>query len=446
MRALRGAALLAAGGAVVTADADVLRTAGIAVGALALAAGAADLIRAAAGPARRRLPPPRWLPGPPAAALLILLAAAAILAAALVSDDGEGGPAAKAGRPSTCNGSRALCDRRVNEVVFPGTHNSMSAADEPGWLFANQRRSIPRQLEDGIRLFLIDAHWGVPVDGRVRTDLEAEGTTRNRVAQTLGPEAVRTAERLAGRVGAGDLTTARQVWLCHSLCELGATKMSATLGVLRGWLDAHPGDLVVLFVEPSVPAWAIERQFRRAGLFERIARPSRDRPLPTLGDLLERGRQLIVLGERDTGDEDWYLEGFSWVQDTPLGKRSATSCAESRGEPDSPIFMINHWVDAFPPKPSANARINSEAEHPRPRPPLRPCARPAAVADRGRPLRPGRRRRGRARAERRALDSIGSIWAWADAAAGARDRKTRRPPRPPTTRTTRATCSRCATS
>jgi len=49
------------------------------------------------------------------------------------------------------------------------------------------------------------------------------------------------------------------------------------------------------------------------------------------------------------------------VQDTPLGKRSATSCTESRGEPDSPIFMINHWVDGFPPKPSANARINSKA-------------------------------------------------------------------------------------
>ena len=37
-----------------------------------------------------------------------------------------------------CNGSAALCDRRLDEVSLVGTHNSMSAAGEPGWLFAAQ--------------------------------------------------------------------------------------------------------------------------------------------------------------------------------------------------------------------------------------------------------------------------------------------------------------------
>ena len=44
-------------------------------------------------------------------------------------------------------------------------------------------------------------------------------------------------------------------------------------------------------------------------------------PLPTLGQLLARGRRLVVLGERDTGDESWYLDAFYFVQDTPLGPR-----------------------------------------------------------------------------------------------------------------------------
>jgi hypothetical protein len=238
----------------------------------------------------------------------------------------------------------------------------MSAAEEPGWVFANQRRSIERQLDDGIRLFLIDPHWGVPVAGnRVRTDLRAEGVSRNRVASALGPAAVRTAERLAGRVGAGSLGGAREVWLCHSLCELGATKMSDTLTTLRDWLDEHPGELLVLLLEPSVPAWAVERQFASTELLDRVARLRRDRPLPTLGTLLERGRQLVVLGERDIGDLPWYLEAFDWIQDTPLGAEATRSCAPSRGEPESPVFMLNHWVDDFPPRPSANARVNSRA-------------------------------------------------------------------------------------
>jgi hypothetical protein len=359
-RALRGGGVLAAGVAVLTADSEVVRAAGLVLGGALVAAGAADLIMAVAGPARKPARAPLRLPGPGVAALLALLAAGAVATAAILNDDDRGSERAEAAqRPATCNGARALCGRRLNEVVFPGTHNSMSAADEPGWLFANQRRTLRRQLEDGIRLFLIDAHWGVPSGERVRTDLRAEGTSRNRVAGALGPEAVRTAERLAGRVGAGDLTGARQVWLCHSLCELGATKMSAALELYRGWLDEHPGELLVLFIEPSVPAWAIERQFQRAGLLARIARLRRDRPLPTLGQLLDRGRQLVVLGERDTGDLPWYLERFEWVQDTPLGSHSATSCAESRGGDESPIFMINHWVDSFPPRPSANARVNS---------------------------------------------------------------------------------------
>jgi hypothetical protein len=66
-----------------------------------------------------------------------------------------------------------------------------------------------------------------------------------------------------------------------------------------------------------------------------------------------------VLGERDTGDLSWYLEGFDWIQDTELGERATSTCARRHGELDSPIFMLNHWVDTFPPRPSANARVNS---------------------------------------------------------------------------------------
>lgn len=36
----------------------------------------------------------------------------------------------------TCNGYAALCDHPYDAVAFPATHNSMSAANEPGWFFA----------------------------------------------------------------------------------------------------------------------------------------------------------------------------------------------------------------------------------------------------------------------------------------------------------------------
>jgi hypothetical protein len=287
-----------------------------------------------------------------------LAVAGTITALALNAGGGEGAKRARA-RITVCNGSAALCSRRVTEVVFPGTHNSMSAADSPGWLIANQRRDIPTQLHDGIRLFLIDTHWGVRMpDGRIRTDLPAEGSARNRAAKALGSErAVQIAERIAGRVGLGNLKGKREVWLCHTLCELGATSFPDTLATYREFLDAHPGELLVLFIEPSVPSWAIEREFGRAGLISRVARLSRDRPMPTLGSLLRAGKQLVVLGEHDTAGVPWYLDGFSFIQDTPLGKPSAYSCARSRGSPSSPIFMINDWSDRFPPLPSSDVAL-----------------------------------------------------------------------------------------
>src|ERR1700751_4321317 len=96
---------------------------------------------------------------------------------------------------SSCDGSAELCGRRLNEVVFPGTHNSFAAADEPGWYFANQTYPISRQLEDCIRAMLIDVHFGFydPSSGRVRTDLTAEGSDRNKVAKQVPAEALRVA-------------------------------------------------------------------------------------------------------------------------------------------------------------------------------------------------------------------------------------------------------------
>jgi hypothetical protein len=61
-----------------------------------------------------------------------------------------------------CNGHAELCDRTLDQVVFATSHNSMSAAREPGWLFGEHFGGIRSQLEYGIRGFLIDTHYGVP--------------------------------------------------------------------------------------------------------------------------------------------------------------------------------------------------------------------------------------------------------------------------------------------
>jgi hypothetical protein len=292
----------------------------------------------------------------------------AILATVLIltEDESESRAAQAATSTRKCNGSVALCELRLNEVVFAGTHNSFSAADSPGWFIANQRRTIPRQLKDGIRLFLIDPHWGVKDDkGRVRTDFEAEGRERNRVAKALPPQVLRAAERLTGRLGVRGTGGKREVWLCHTTCELGATRMVYSLKEIREFLDANRGEVVIIFIEPYVPPAAIAKVFEKSGLDRYVVTLERDRPLPTLGRLVRTNRRVVVLTEADAdGTVPWYLDGFSFVQDTPLKatKVNQLSCKRYRGDADSPLLMLNHWADLFPPRVEANRPFQTERE------------------------------------------------------------------------------------
>ena len=368
-RALRGVGALVLGVLVVLNPTLAVQVAAVAAGAVLVFFGTSELLvmlqrgGASEGEHYRRSR---------GRALAVAAAAGAVCVGALVavvvvltheSDDTRQASAAGA-RSGTCNGSVALCELRLNEAVFAGTHNSFSAADSPGWSISNQRRTIPRQLRDGIRLFLIDPHWGVEdARGRVRTDFAAEGRDRNRVAKGLPPNVLKAAERLAGRLGAGDTSGERGVWLCHTVCELGATRMEDSLREIVAFLEDNRGEVVILFIEPYVPPAEIEKVFKRSGLDRYVVALRRDEPLPTLGALVRRSKRVIVLTEKDAdGTIPWYLDGFSFVQDTPLGatKVNQLSCKLERGDADSPFLMLNHWADLFPPRLEANVPFHTE--------------------------------------------------------------------------------------
>ena len=92
-----------------------------------------------------------------------------------------------------------------------------------------------------------------PARGIVRTDLRAEGSDRNKVAQAVPASALRLADRLAGRVGVGALNGTPAPYLCHTLCELGAEPLDQELKVIRSFLEKHPDQVLIVIVEDYVP-------------------------------------------------------------------------------------------------------------------------------------------------------------------------------------------------
>ncbi len=354
----RAVVLVVAGTALVLEPGFVLRTGAVVAGVLTAAIGVSGL----AGRAPRRAQARQRSSVAPLrlGGVVVAVVAATAVAIALVLPSPSSAPAERAPEVG-CNGSTALCDRPLNEVVFPATHNSYAAAAEPGWYFPNQRFGIARQLRDGIRAFLIDTHYGIrdPGRGLVRTPLEGEGSSRNKVAKQLNPRALRTAERLAGRTGAQLPQGPRRLYVCHTLCELGAEPLEDELRIFAEFLSTHRRTVLALVVEPYVTVADFERAMRDAQLLRYVAELKRDEPLPTLGELVRSGRRLIVLAERDGGARPWYLPAFDFTQDTPYRATSARelSCRRYRGTADSPLFLVNHWIATFPPSPRRNGRI-----------------------------------------------------------------------------------------
>ena len=122
-----------------------------------------------------------------------------------------------------CNGDERLCGRTLDQVVFPGTHNSMGSVDTSNWMFPQQERGLAGQLEDGVRALLIDVYGGIPVAGSVKT--EPRDDLVKEAERAVGHQGVEAALRIRERlVGPPEgprglyLSTASASWARRCWC------------------------------------------------------------------------------------------------------------------------------------------------------------------------------------------------------------------------------------
>jgi hypothetical protein len=361
-RVLRAGVAIAVGAAMVLWPRGVLGVVIVGLGAVLVLAAVAELLSLAAGPAAsaprlrgRRVP--RAVP----IGVIALLVTTGVVAAAVLAD-GDGTAVARVGR---CNGHAALCDRRVDQVAFLATHNAMAAADEPGWLFAAQDVGISQQLDDGVRALMIDTQYGIRTARGVATRVTGENTKRAKLVAELGERFVTTAERLGRRIGrnpSGD----RQVFLCHTLCEVGATRAVDGLRAVHRFLVRHPEEVVVLSVQDETSAADTAAVIRASGLVDEVYLGDARRPWPTLRELIERDERVIVLAENRAAGAPWIHHQPAVMQETPFLFRSVealeapTTCDPNRGGTAGSLLLVNHWVDTPPaPRVTIARRVNA---------------------------------------------------------------------------------------
>ncbi len=340
----------------------------VAFGSWLIFAGAVTLLRLVIGPEPDDLPRTRAMRRSliPAlvASVVVVIGTATILGSTI---DSRARPEPKVNDNPGCNGFVELCDRRLDEVTLAATHNSESSA-QALFLNPNHGIDIASQLELGVRGLLIDAYLGQRNDeGTVRTDLAPKAV--DAVEAKIGVDGLAAAQRLAGSVAFGPVAGDTELYLCHVLCELGALKAVDVFREIRDWMDRNPREVLMIVIEDAAPTADIKRELEAGGLAELAsAVPIRaGLPTPTLRELIDSGRRLLVMAE-DKGDATgWYRRAFEVLQETPFAFTSPaqleleSSCRVNRGGTRPPLFLVNHWVESYPPRPR-DATIVNERE------------------------------------------------------------------------------------
>jgi hypothetical protein len=300
--------------------------------------------------------------------MVVLLLVAAT--AAVVVTTTRSARSAAGDETTGCNGSDALCDARLDEAVFPSTHNSMSSPLYPGWLFGEQIGTISDQLNAGIRGFLIDTHYGIPSSARmpgsqtpvVITDRAHELSSPD--FEQADPSVVERAQALQQRAPKA-ANAKSSIYLCHNYCELGAVKFATVLQGIKSFVDTHPSEVIILDIQDATAPADTAQAFIDAGLEDKIATLDINEPLPTLGDLISDGKNLVVFAERGgSGAPPWYQSAYNgWIQETKFSFPSLGSfdCLPNRGGATGRLFLVNHWVTTKGPSPSTAAKANDPA-------------------------------------------------------------------------------------
>ena len=368
-RVLRGAALVAAGVVVLLARDAVVALLVSALGIYLIYEGVSAVLRlvyrpdekAQAEVAVRRLG--RRLAPVAIAGLVIAVLVGAFFA--------SGGTTTAAPAIGGCNGHRELCDRRLDEVALVATHNSMSVP-LPGWYSSVQERPIGAQLDDGVRGLMIDTHYADKLpNGKFRTYFGSADQLRQQAKlDGVSDDTLAAAQRIRDRLGF-EGEGERGMYLCHSFCELGATRLDSVLDDLHTFLVAHPGAVVVVINQDYVTPEDFVGAVKDAGVAEFAYTRPVSGPWPTLREMVDSGKRVVFLAENEAGGAPWYQLAYDGItEETPYSFNKvaqltkpanlAASCAANRGSEGSPFFLLNHWITTDPlPLPSQATEVNA---------------------------------------------------------------------------------------
>ncbi|MEC7985839.1 MAG: hypothetical protein VX278_11795 [Myxococcota bacterium] len=198
-----------------------------------------------------------------------------------------------------CNLLPNLCEQRVSDVLFAGTHNSMSSQEEE-WIAPNHRYAIPRQLQDGIRALNIDTYYWED-----------------------------------------------EAYMCHSFCEIGAQPLLWATEAIADYVEQEPQTVLIITFQSSISASDTLGAFEQAGLDSERYHHEQGSPWPTLQELIDNRTRLILFSNYDGGHIDGYMSQWEHWIDNPYSAQEVSdfACHPDRGDlSTATLYNVNHFL------------------------------------------------------------------------------------------------------
>ncbi len=228
---------------------------------------------------------------------------------------------------SGCNGYHYLCNRGYDEVRYVTTHNAMSSAAD-GWTGPNQNLDVPAQLAAGVRALMLDTYRAGSVS-------------------------------FVGTIQVPDADP-DSAYLCHSLCSIGKQDLAQGLTEIREFLDQNPGAVITLIIESYLSHALTAEAFAAAGLTP-YAYQHPGGTWPTLGEMIDANRRLVVLQDRTVDPAyPWLMYVWEHAFETHFSNSQPSdfSCTDNRGSPGAALFILNHFLTDLFGSPELSEQVN----------------------------------------------------------------------------------------
>ncbi|MEE3083702.1 MAG: hypothetical protein VX320_06430, partial [Candidatus Thermoplasmatota archaeon] len=134
-----------------------------------------------------------------------------------------------------------------------------------------------------------------------------------------------------------------------NVCATGEVDGVTLLSVLHEKMNSTPRDVVTLLLEVAVPYENLDYIFRESGLLQYAFIHEAGTSWPTLEQMIDSGKRLVVFMESSSDPLYPWLHDFnvhSWTTNYAERSSSEMTCNHLRGDQSAPVWHLNNWLSS----------------------------------------------------------------------------------------------------